>query len=73
MTKTFSFQDRTFTIRDRDDGQILTIEVFEGEKKLFTLELPLETLSDSEGVLGDLATFVESDFKRLVDEGLLVI
>ena len=73
MNKIFKINDRQFEIRDRDDGETLIFGVFEGNRKLLTLEVTHETLADADGALGDLAAFVEADFRRLVDEGLLII
>lgn len=80
MTRTFNHNGRTFGIRSAPIDDALKIGVFDGDRRLYTLDIPFEVLSDMrhQPIAGsanqkEFEAFVEADFRRLLDVGLLTV
>lgn len=76
MTTKFNHAGKSFEIRHAVIDDALKIGVFAGDQRIYTLDIPLETLSDmhrqsGEAPFQEFKSFVQSDFCRLLDEGLL--
>ncbi|MBB4017043.1 hypothetical protein GGR16_002072 [Chelatococcus caeni] len=80
MRKPFEHDGQTYDARAETVGESVQIAIFYGGRRLYTLEIAIETLADmqtqpaTEGTtIASLTDYVISDFKRLIDAGLLKI
>lgn len=80
MQKTFTLANKRFEARTHDTGDLIQIAIFEGARRLYSLEVVHDTLADMQTevatagtTVAGLVDFVIADFERAVNEGLLRI
>ena len=78
MEKDFTLNDKNLVARSHNDGDVIQIAVFDGDRRIYTLEMAVETLADmtfapaaAGTTVGKLVDMVIADLERKVDEELL--